>query len=123
MKGAIIFLAVFVILLLVTFGNPSLPYGSQIYYAIGGININYPILGIPITTLVPAVFNGVIYGFIVWLIYSILSAATGRGKKPQSQTIQQNVTVQVKDKEDVQVKKNQDEKDKEKTDDTNKETH
>ena len=120
MKGAIIFLAVFVIFVMITFGYPSLPYGSQIYYAIGGVNINYPILGIPITTLVPAVFNGVVYGFIVWLIYSILSAATGRGKKTQNQTIQQNVTIQVKDKEDAQVKKSQDEINKEKDAETKK---
>jgi len=89
-----------------------LPFGNQIYYAVGGVNINYPILGIPITTLVPAVFNGVTYGFIVWLIYSVVSAATGKGKAP-SQTIQQNVTVQVQDKEkDVQTQKSKNETDK-----------
>jgi hypothetical protein len=99
MKGALVFLGVFAIFVAVTLGYPSLPFGSQIYYAIGGVNINYPILGIPITTLVPAVFNGVIYGFVVWLIYSIASGAIGRGKKTQAQTIQQNVTVKVEDKE------------------------
>ena len=91
MKGAILFLAVFAIVVMVTLGNPSLPFGSQIYYRIGGVNINYPILGIPITTLIPAIFNGVIYGFIVWLIYSI--ASRGRGKKTQTKTIQQNIKV------------------------------
>ncbi|MCJ7631086.1 hypothetical protein MUP77_01600 [Candidatus Bathyarchaeota archaeon] len=98
MKGALIFLAVFAVLVVVTLGYPTLPFGSQIYYAVGGQNINYPIAGIPITTLVPAVLNGVVYGFIVWLIYSIVSGATGKGKK-ESQTIQQNVNVQVADKE------------------------
>jgi hypothetical protein len=112
MKGALVFLAVFALFVWVTFGNPSFPYGSQIYYAIGGVNINYPILGIPITTLVPAVFNGVVYGFIAWLIYSFLSALTGRGKKTQNQTIQQNVTVRVDDKEKkVQEEKSDTKKD------------
>ena len=81
MKGALVFLAVFAIVIVVTLGYPNLPFGSQIYYAIGGVNTNYAILGIPITTLVPAVFNGVIYGFIVWLIYSMASGAIGKGKK------------------------------------------
>ena len=121
MKGALVFLAVFAVFVAITLGYPSLPFGSQIYYAIGGVNINYPILGIPITTLVPAVFNGVIYGFIVWLIYSIASGAIGRGKKTQAQTIQQNVTVKVEDKaKDVQTEKSEDKSDKEKTDETNK---
>jgi hypothetical protein len=88
MKGAIVFLAVFAVFVVVTLEYPGLPFGNRIYYGIGGVNINYPILGIPITTLVPAVFNGVIYGFIVWLIYSIASKATGRGKKTQTQIIQ-----------------------------------
>ena len=109
MKGALVFLGVFAIVLVVTLGYPSLPFGSQIYYAVGGTNTNYPILGIPITTLVPAVFNGVIYGFIVWLIYSIASKAAGGGKKPQAQTIQQNVTVKVEDKDKAgQPEKNED---------------
>jgi hypothetical protein len=99
MKGALVFLVVFAIFVAITFGYPTLPFGSQIYYAIGGVNVNYPILGVPITTLVPAVLNGVVYGFIVWLVYSVASGAMGGGKKVESQTIQQNVTVKVEDKE------------------------
>jgi hypothetical protein len=83
MKGALVFLAVFAIFVVVTLGYPSLPFGSQIYNAIGGVNIDYPILGIPLTTLIPAFFNGIIYGVIVWLIYSI--ASRGRGKKTPNQ--------------------------------------
>ena len=105
MKGALVFLAVFAILLVITFGNPTLPPGQMIYYSIGGVNYPYPILGVPITILVPGVFNGVVYGFIVWLIYSIVTSAT-RKNKQGSQTIQQNVTVQLKDK-DVELKKSE----------------
>ena len=119
MKGAIVFLAVFGVFVAITLGYPSFPFGSQIYYAIGGVNINYPILGIPITTLVPAVFNGVVYGFIVWLIYSIATGAIGRGKKTPNQTIQQNVTVKVEDKEkEAKIEKSETKTDKEKADET-----
>ena len=81
MKGALVFLAVFAIFVVITLSYPSVPFGSQIYYTVGGVDVDYPILGIPITTLVPAVFNGVIYGLIAWFIYSIASGATGKRKK------------------------------------------
>ena len=83
MKGALVFLGVFAIVLIITLGSPTIPPGRQIYDAVGGADIDYPILGISITTLVPAVFNGIIYGVIVWLVYSVLASATGRGKKQQ----------------------------------------
>ena len=98
MKGALVFLAVFAIMLVVTLGNPTIPFGRQIYYAIGGVNINYPIAGIPVSTLVPAVFNGVVYGVIVWIIYSIVASATGKNKN-QTQNINQNVNLNSPDKE------------------------
>jgi hypothetical protein len=98
MKGALVFLAVFAIMLVVTLGNPTIPFGRQIYYAIGGVNINYPIAGIPVSTLVPAVFNGVVYGIIVWIIYSIVASATGKNKN-QTQNINQNVNLNPPDKE------------------------
>jgi predicted flap endonuclease-1-like 5' DNA nuclease len=98
--GAIIFLIVFAILTVVTLSNPTLPFGQQIYEAIGGVGIDQPILGIPVDTLVPAVFNGIVYGFIVWLLYTIASAATG-GDKKDRQTIQQTVSVQVQPEKDT----------------------
>ena len=98
MKGALVFLAVFAIMLVITSGNPTIPFGRQIYYAIGGVNINYPIAGIPVSTLVPAVFNGVVYGVIVWIIYSIVASATGKNKN-QTQNINQNVNLNPPDKE------------------------
>jgi hypothetical protein len=98
MKGALVFLAVFAIMLVVTLGNPTIPFGQQIYTAIGGVNTNYPIAGIPVSTLVPAVFNGVVYGVIVWIIYSIVASAT-RKDKNQTQNINQNVNLNAPDKE------------------------
>ncbi|UCH38386.1 MAG: DUF4332 domain-containing protein [Candidatus Bathyarchaeota archaeon] len=44
-----------------------------------------------VATLVPAVFNGVIYGFFIWLIYTL--AVRGTRKDQPKQEIQQAVTV------------------------------
>jgi len=81
MKGAIVFLAVFVIMLIVTLGAPDLPVGKMIYDMLGVPDTDYPVLGIPVTTLVSAVINGVIYGIIVWAIYSVLIKAGVLKKK------------------------------------------
>lgn len=72
MKGAIVFLAIFVVFLAVTLAYPDLPPGKQIYDLTGAEQTSSPVLGIPATTLVIAVFNGVIYGIIFWLIYTVL---------------------------------------------------
>jgi hypothetical protein len=68
MKGAIVFLVVFAILVVITLGNSSIPPGRAIYnavlpntqaasgYLIGG--------SINAVTAIIAVFNGVIYGFV-----------------------------------------------------------
>jgi hypothetical protein len=81
LKGAIVFLVVFVIGVFATIASPSLPPGQQIFTAIGAVETGYPILGMPVSTLVPAVFNGIIYGIVVWVIYSM---TLGRGKDRQS---------------------------------------
>jgi hypothetical protein len=100
MKGALVFLVVFAIGVAVSLASPGIPPGSQIYSAVGGVDIDYPILGIPVATLVPACFNGIIYGIIAWIIYS---AVFGRGKDQQQiqqrVEIHQNVQVQDKDKD------------------------
>jgi len=80
MRGAIIFLTVFIIFLVITLAYPNLPPGRQLYNLLGVPETAYPVLGIPVTTLVSAVFNGVVYGIIVWLIFSL--AEKGR-KKPE----------------------------------------
>lgn len=79
MKGALVFLASFLVFLLITLVYPILPPGIQIYGALGVAQSTYPVIGIPITTLACAVFNGVIYGVIIWLIYSLIT----RDKKPE----------------------------------------
>ena len=99
MKGALVFLAVFAILVIITLGDTSIPPGKLIYdavlpnteaasgYLIGGT--------VNAVTAIIAVFNGVIYGFIAWLIYTI--ATMGR-KKDKNQNINQVVNVNVGDK-------------------------
>jgi len=94
MKGALVFLAVFAIVVVVTLGNTSIPPGRAIYntvlpnteaasgYLIAGSSIDA-------VTAIIAVFNGVIYGFVAWLIFSL---ATMGSKKDRNQ---QNVIVNV----------------------------
>src|SRR6056297_1526936 len=62
MKGALVFLAAFVIFLLITLATPSLPPGEDIYYGIGAVETDFEILGIEVPTLVSACFNGIVYG-------------------------------------------------------------
>ncbi len=94
MKGAIVFLVVFAILVLATMGSIAIPPGQAIYnlalpntevytsqYAIGPTNA---------FTLIIGVFNGVIYGFIAWLVFTVLMMAT---KKDKKQNVNVNVTV------------------------------
>jgi len=61
MKGAIVFLLVFVIFLVATLGYPAIPPRKTLYQ----------LLGIPATSLVQAIINGVTYGAITWLIFSL----------------------------------------------------
>jgi hypothetical protein len=98
MKGALIFLAVFAIVLLVTLSNTSIPPGKAIYDAFlpnTEAAQSYLVLGsVPAINLIISVFNGVIYGFIVWLVYTIVTYS----RKEKHQNIQQNVTVNVPDR-------------------------
>ena len=99
MKGAIVFLAVFAIVVVITLGNTAIPPGKAIYdialpnteaasgYLIGGT--------VNAVTAIIAVFNGVIYGFIAWLVFTL---ATMGKKKEKPQNIQQVVNVNVGDK-------------------------
>lgn len=90
MKGAIVFLIVFVLGLIVTLGNTALPPGRQLYNMLNVPDTNYPVLGIPATTLAISIINGVIYGVIVWLIFTIIWGVTGMGKK-EKVTVNVNV--------------------------------
>ena len=71
MKGAIVFLAVFVIFLAATLGYSAIPPGKALYQLLGVPETEYPVLGIPVTLLVQTIINGVIYGAIAWLIFSL----------------------------------------------------
>jgi hypothetical protein len=68
--GAIVFLIAFFAMLLATIAAPSIPPGRQFYNLLGVPDTDYPVLGIPTTTLVIAVFNGVFYGVIAWLVFT-----------------------------------------------------
>lgn len=81
MKGALVFLAIFILVLLVTFAYPDVPPGRQVYNALNLPTPDYLVGGVvQVTTLVISVFNGVIYGVVVWLIYTL--AARARKPKP-----------------------------------------
>jgi len=83
LRGALVFLVVFVVLLLISLKYPTIPPGKQFYGLLGVQETSEPVLGIGATNLVSAVFNGVFYGVIVWLIYSLADWATKRNKKGQ----------------------------------------
>ena len=86
MKGALVFLAVFFVVVFVTISYPSLPPAQQIYTALNLPAVDYSVLGvINATLLILSVFNGVIYGVIVWLIYSIATNAMKREPKKVSE--------------------------------------
>jgi hypothetical protein len=97
MKGAIVFLVVFALVLVITLGDTSIPPGKLIYDAFlpnTEAASGYFVAGstIDAVTLIISVFNGVIYGFIAWLIFTIATMGRNKDKK---QNIQQNVTVNV----------------------------
>ena len=76
LRGAIIFVAAFLIFLVATLGYQNLPPGETIYDAIGlPETIDYDVLGVPARNLIVAIFNGVIYGVIIWLIYWLAEKA------------------------------------------------
>jgi heme/copper-type cytochrome/quinol oxidase subunit 2 len=79
--GAIVFLVVFALFLAISLGYTSLPPGRQLYSMLGVPETDYPTLGIPTTTLVISVFNGIVYGVIAWLIYTVAD----RSRKPKKQ--------------------------------------
>jgi hypothetical protein len=81
LKGAIVFLAAFLLFLVMTLGYQGLPPGRQIYDAAIGTESNYLVAGIPVTTLAIGIFNGVIWGFIIYVVYWLLDSYVFK-KKP-----------------------------------------
>jgi hypothetical protein len=94
MKGALVFLLVFALLVVLTLGNVDIPPGKAIYQAVlpgteaaGGYLVGGSVDAI---TAIIAVFNGVIYGFIAWLVFTILMMLFGKKEKNK---VNVNVTV------------------------------
>jgi len=77
MKGAVIFLIVFVIFLAITLAYAELPPGNMISDAVN-IDPTVEWSGFAVRTLTSAIFNGVIYGVIAWLIFSIVEKVRKR---------------------------------------------
>jgi len=97
MIGAVIFVIFFLAFLAVTLGMPTLPPGNMIHDLLNIPMTDYPVLGIPAWLLINAIVNGVVYGFIIWLIFSIASAATGRGKKQMQAQAPSNLTSDIQE--------------------------
>ncbi len=74
MKGAIVFLIAFVIFLAATLAYAELPPGNMISDAMG-IDSTIEWSGFIVRTLVSAILNGVIYGAIIWLIFTLVKRA------------------------------------------------
>ena len=94
MKGALVFLVVFAILVVLTLGDTAIPPGQAIYNAVlpgTEAAAGYLVGGqVDAITAIIAVFNGVIYGFIAWLIFTIIMMFT---KKEKKDNVNVNVTV------------------------------
>ncbi|WP_455368304.1 zinc-ribbon domain-containing protein [[Eubacterium] cellulosolvens] len=78
MKGAIVFVVFFLIMTVLTLTYHDLPPGIQIYEMLDVPETEQPVGGIPATVLIISLFNGIIYGIIAWLVYSIAMAAKHR---------------------------------------------
>lgn len=92
MKGALVFLGVFALLVLMTIVNVGIPPGLAIYNAVlpgTEAAAAYLIAGVSSITVIISVFNGVIYGFIAWLVFSLLMMFFRKDKKD----VNVNVTV------------------------------
>lgn len=93
MKGAIVFLLVFALLVVLTIVNVAIPPGQAIYNAVlpgTDAAAGYLIAGVSAVTVVISVFNGVIYGVIAWVVFTVIMMATRKEKKEQ---VNVNVTV------------------------------
>jgi hypothetical protein len=68
-EGAIVFIIAFLIFLAATLSYAELPPGNGISSSIG-IDPTIEWSGFVVKTLVSAILNGVIYGVIIWLIFT-----------------------------------------------------
>jgi len=74
LKGAIVFLVLFLLFFAITLEYQSLPLGKQIYESIVGAKSNYSMNGIPVAAITIGTINGAIYGLIVYAIYWLLKS-------------------------------------------------
>ncbi len=80
MSGAIvIFAVVFLVLFGVTLGFPALPPGNIIADLLGNTETVLPIVEIPVVTLINGIINGLFWGAIAAVIYSLIH----RGSEPE----------------------------------------
>jgi len=70
-EGAIVFILAFMAFLAITFAYAELPPGYMISDAIG-VPPDLIWSGFTLRTLLSAIFNGVIYGVVVWLIFTFV---------------------------------------------------
>jgi hypothetical protein len=90
LKGAIVFLAAFLLFLLISLGYPGLPPGRQIYDSAIGVESDYSISGTPITLLAIGIFNGVIWGIIIYIVFWVLDSYVS--KKEPTATVKVKAT-------------------------------
>ena len=74
LKGALVFLAAFALFLVISLGYADLPPGRQIYDSVVGAESDYLVGGIAITPLAIGIFNGVVYGVIIYVVFWILTS-------------------------------------------------
>jgi uncharacterized membrane protein YciS (DUF1049 family) len=80
MKGALVFIVVFLVVFVATLAYASIPPGRAIYNLLNVPDTNYLIIDfLPATTFAISVINGAVYGVIVWLVFSL--ATMGKKKK------------------------------------------
>ena len=84
MKGAIIFLVVFLLLIVVTLYGPyAIPPGFNIYGLLNVPWTTYLIANLfPASLFAVSIINGAVYGIVAWIIYSL--ATMGSRKKDQT---------------------------------------
>jgi hypothetical protein len=74
LKGALVFLGAFLVFLVISLGYPGLPPGRQIYDSAIGVESDYSISGTPVTLLAIGIFNGVIWGIIIYIVFWVLTS-------------------------------------------------
>jgi hypothetical protein len=68
-EGAIVFIIAFLVFLAATFAYTELPPGNAISDSVG-IDPTMEWNGFVVKTLLSAIFNGAIYGVIIWLVFT-----------------------------------------------------